>query len=245
MSVLLRRLGVVALGLVAGCDPPSEDAAYGDLVPEDMLGRAVAVTITDSDNTAAAIPGTTAVYRFLSNTRVLGEGHNTLATQSWTYTRDGGERATMTLNYGERSFEQYMLEYSDPEGGNCTFHFEAAYIGPTPSGDPNEVREFNGTCEFQLDTACADLGRSECDNASACRWDDLDPALPSCLPKPVTPDATCPAYDGPTSEPQRDAQCKAAWAAECGGVGTDAYCEIFHHQTWGSERACPYCPPSP
>ncbi len=241
MPVLLRCAGLVAVALCCGCDRPSEDAEYGDLVPEDMLGRAVAVTITDSDNTAAAIPGTRAVYRFLSNTRVLGEGQNTLATQSWTYTLDGGDRATMKLNYGERSFEQYMLRFLGPGSGECEFHFEAAYIGPTPSGDPDEVREFNGTCEFQLDTACADLQRSECDAAAACRWDDLDPVLPGCLPEPVAPDSECAGYDGPTDAPQRDAQCKAAWAAECGGIPTDTYCEIFDHASWGADRICPYC----
>lgn len=244
MPVLLRRLLVVATVLACACDSASDDAQYGDAVPDDMLGRAVSVTITGSDNEAAAIPGTTAVYRFLSNTRVLGQGHNTLATQSWTYTRDRGERATVKLDYGERSFEQYMLRFLDPEGGDCTFHFEAGYIGPTPSGDPNEVREFNGTCEFRLDTSCADLERPECDASSVCRWDDLDPALPVCVPEPVTPMGDCGTYSGPVDAPQRDAQCKAAWAAQCGGVSTDAYCEIFNHTSWGDpSRTCMYCTP--
>lgn len=240
MSLLLRCTPLFAAVLWCGCDRPG-DGQFGDIVPEDMLGRAVSVTITSSDNEAAAVPGTTAIYRFLSNTRVLGQGHNTLATQSWTYTRDGGERATMKLDYGERSFEQYMLRFLDPEGGDCDFHFEAGYIGPTPSGDPNEVREFNGECEFKLDTSCADLGQAECDASSVCQWDPNDPALPVCIPKPVTPMGDCGTYSGPTNEPQRDAQCKAAWAAQCGGVSSDAYCDIFEHESWGTAKTCHYC----
>ncbi|MCR9162787.1 MAG: hypothetical protein ACE37F_02530 [Nannocystaceae bacterium] len=238
MSLLLKRWLLLAAALSGGCD----DAQYGDAVPQDMLGRAVSVTILSSDNEAAAIPGTTAVYRFLSNTRVFGQGHNTLATQSWTYTRDGGNEATMKLDYGERSFEEYSLQFVDPEGGLCSFHFEAGYIGPTPSGDPNEVREFNGSCEFRLDTSCADLAQAECDASSACRWDGEDPALPVCIPEPVTPMGDCGTYDGPAEQPQRDAQCKAAWAAMCGGVNPKAYCDIFHHDSWGEPRSCEYCP---
>lgn len=243
MPVLLRSASALTLAatLNTGCDRAPEDAAYGDLVPEDMLGRAVTVTVTDSDVPTAAVPGTTVVYRFLSNTRVLGEGYITLATQDWSYDVHGDNQATMFLRYGERTFEEYQLSFSDADFGTCTFHWEDGYIGGTPSGDPDEVREFNGTCEFRMDTTCAELPISECETSSACRWDALDPALPGCVPIPVTPMGQCPDYTGPTDAPQRDAQCKAAWAAECGGISTDSYCELFDHESWGSDRSCPYC----
>ena len=240
-SATARRLALGIVVLATGCDQPPDDAAYGDAIPTNMLGRAVTVTITDSDVPTAAIPGTVLVYRFLSNTRVLGEGFITLSTQSWTYDLEADNRATVVLRYGERTFEEYTLTFTDAEGGLCDFHREDGSIGGTPSGDPDEVREFNGTCEFQLDTACADLSEAACNDSAACRWDDLDPALPVCVPVAVTPMGECPDYTGPTSAPQRDAQCKAAWAAECGGVSSAPYCDLYNHESWGSAGSCPYC----
>jgi hypothetical protein len=242
-----RRIGIrLSLGVcvvTTACDgPPGDgDSQSGD-VPSTMLGRAVTVTLGSGDNEQAAIPGTVVVYRFLSDTRVLGDGYNTLATVSWTWDRESGSGGTMHLQYDERSFEEYDLSFQGPDGGTCNYHFEAGYIGGTPSGDPNEVREFNGNCEFEVDTSCAGIeDPGTCDQSGICQWDGLDPALPVCVPKPVMVVPDCGDYQGPTLEPQRDAQCKAAWAAECGGVPKTPYCDLYNHPTWGGGGSCQYC----
>lgn len=245
MPVLLNRMLRLAACVCTvaglGCDEPlPEDAMQGSAVPDTLLGRAMTVTLLSSNNERAAVPGTVAVYRFLSDTRVLGDGHQTLTTSSWTWDAQADDRGFVHLQYDSVSFEEYTLNFTNTTGGTCTFYYEAGYIGGGPNGET--ARRFDGTCEFSVDTSCADVpDATGCEMTGVCQWDARDPALAVCVPKPVLPEVSCPDYAGPVDAPQRDAQCKAAWAAECGGVPKEPYCEIYNHPTWGSAGSCPHC----
>lgn len=51
----------------------------------------------------------------------------------------------------------------------------------------------------------------------------------------------CGSYSGPTADPQRDAQCQAAWSAQCNGQDSSDYCGVYNSSSWGSPGSCPYC----
>ena len=124
-SASRRSLASIAICVVAasavllgGC---SETAGMTEIViPDDLVGWELSITVSEALNSCSAEPGTTGRFHFIDRDTIRGvrdDGSFDYPTESWSYTRTGEKSVRVRLNWISGGYEVFDLTFTSGSTG--------------------------------------------------------------------------------------------------------------------------------